>query len=94
MLAERFGANQHIQCVVHIGDAEIQLDENHAIALYRIVQESLTNVARHAAASNVEITLLREGDDYVLKVRDNGAGFDTSVKKENSFDWSAFGNAH
>jgi PAS domain S-box-containing protein len=84
-LAGRFGANQGIQCVVHVEDAEIQLDENHAIALYRIVQESLTNVARHAAASNVEITLVREGDDYVLKVHDNGAGFDASVKKKNSF---------
>ena len=84
-LAGRFGANQHIQCVVHIGDAEIELDENHAIALYRIVQESLTNVARHAGASKLEITLIREGDDYVLKVRDNGVGFDVGIKKENSF---------
>ena len=81
-LAGRFGANQGIQCVVHVADAEIQFGENHAIALYRIVQESLTNVARHAAASNVEITLVREGDDYVLKVHDNGTGFDASVKKE------------
>jgi len=84
-LAGRFGANQGIQCVVHVADAEIQFGENHAIALYRIVQESLTNVARHAGAGNVEISLTRERDDYVLKVRDNGAGFDASVKKENSF---------
>jgi len=84
-LAGRFGSNTGIRCEVHTEEAEIQLDENYAIALFRIVQESLTNVARHARTDKVEITLVREGDDYVLKIRDNGAGFDLGVKKENSF---------
>lgn len=84
-LAGRFSSNMGIRCEVHAEEAEIQLDENYAIALFRIVQESLTNVARHARTDKVEITLVREGRDYVLKIRDHGAGFDSGVKKENSF---------
>ncbi len=84
-LAGRFGSNTGIQCEVHIEETEIQFEENLAIALFRILQESLTNVARHAGADTVEIMLGTEGDDYVLKVRDDGQGFDSSIKKKNSF---------
>jgi signal transduction histidine kinase len=44
------------------------------LALYRIVQESLTNIGRHAQASTVSITLQELGDDYVLTVADDGRG--------------------
>jgi signal transduction histidine kinase len=42
--------------------------------LFRILQESLANVVRHAKASEVKIALLRSGDQLTLKVRDNGIG--------------------
>jgi signal transduction histidine kinase len=45
-------------------------------AFYRIVQESLTNVARHAGASRVDVTLRRSGSSAVLLVEDDGSGFD------------------
>ena len=45
-------------------------------ALYRIVQESLTNVAKHARASKVEIRLSQEGPQLCGSIRDNGVGFD------------------
>jgi signal transduction histidine kinase len=45
-------------------------------ALYRIVQESLTNVAKHAHAGRVEIRLSRDGQQLNVSIRDNGAGFD------------------
>lgn len=44
------------------------------LALYRIVQESLTNIGRHAQAHSVRIALQEEGDDYVLTVADDGRG--------------------
>jgi PAS domain S-box-containing protein len=45
-------------------------------AAYRIVQEALTNVARHASARNVAVRLWREGDTLILHVTDDGRGFD------------------
>lgn len=84
-LAGRFESNTGIQCEINIDDTEIQFDENLAIALFRIVQESLTNVSRHAKAQKVIITIYKDADDYFLKVRDNGMGFDASSKKLNSF---------
>jgi PAS domain S-box-containing protein len=84
-LAGRFEANTGILCELHIEDDDIQLDEAHAIALFRIVQESLTNVARHAKADRVDIILRHEADEYVMKVKDNGTGFDASQKKTDSF---------
>jgi two-component system sensor histidine kinase UhpB len=45
------------------------------LVLYRVAQESLTNVARHAEASRAELVLERAGDGVVLRVRDDGKGF-------------------
>ncbi len=83
--ARRFSTVTGIQCECTFAESEIQLNERCATAIYRIVQESLTNVAKHAQAGRVDIGLRREGDEYVLKVRDNGSGFDPGVKKQNSF---------
>ena len=54
--------------------AKIVVDRDRATALFRIVQESLTNVARHAAASRVEISFRQEGNNLRLTIRDNGRG--------------------
>ncbi|MFZ2268740.1 MAG: cache domain-containing protein [Azonexus sp.] len=51
-----------------------RLDEAVATALFRILQESLTNVARHARASRVDVGLARRGDEWVLSIRDDGEG--------------------
>jgi signal transduction histidine kinase len=49
-------------------------DDARATALFRIVQESLTNIARHAGASEVQIRLTVEDEQLVLTVRDDGSG--------------------
>jgi signal transduction histidine kinase len=46
------------------------------MAFYRVCQEALLNVARHAKASQVEIDLQKTGDVIELHIRDNGQGFD------------------
>jgi PAS domain S-box-containing protein len=50
-----------------------------ATAIYRMVQEALTNVARHAGATEVRVTMGREGDTLVVRVRDNGRGYDAGA---------------
>jgi len=60
-------------------EAARDLKPEAAIALYRIVQEALSNVAKHAAARTVEITLERHTRDFVLAISDDGRGFDPAA---------------
>lgn len=63
-------------------DGSIQLADAAATAVFRIVQESLTNITRHAEAARVEVTLVRADDGtgrIVLRVRDDGRGFEPSA---------------
>jgi two-component system sensor histidine kinase UhpB len=59
-------------------DAELaQLDPNVELVLYRVAQESLTNVARHSEATQVLLALSRNGNTVVLRIADNGHGFES-----------------
>ena len=61
---------------------DVQLEERGVLSpevessLYRLVQEALTNITKHAQASRVELTLLHRDDVVELSVSDNGVGFD------------------
>ena len=67
---ERYG----IACMLYADEAELVLDDVASTAIFRIVQEALTNIARHAQASNVTITLYRINGEVLLTVRDDGRG--------------------
>ena len=67
-----------ITCETRLPAGDLVVDRDRSTALFRILQESLTNVVRHAAATRVEVTLQREGEHIVLTVRDNGKGIQTS----------------
>ncbi|HEY1148006.1 MAG TPA: response regulator [Pseudoduganella sp.] len=84
-LIEQFMENDGAICQLHVDEARIELDEARAVELFRIVQESLTNVRRHAEASRVDVTLARDDERYLLEVRDNGLGFDPAQRKQQSF---------
>jgi two-component system sensor histidine kinase UhpB len=58
-----------------------QLDRNVELVLYRVAQESLTNVARHSNASEALLALSRNGDSVVLQVADNGHGFKRPLRE-------------
>ena len=63
-----------------------QLGENHLppeveIACFRIVQEALTNVARHAEATHVQVAVTKQGDQLLLVIEDNGQGFNVQRAK-------------
>ncbi|HVC16179.1 MAG TPA: PAS domain S-box protein [Rhodanobacter sp.] len=66
-------SNIRVEC--DLPAAALVTDDAMATALFRIVQEALTNVARHAETDWLEVSLVREGDDVVLRVRDSGKGF-------------------
>ena len=55
------------------------MPQDTALALYRVAQEALYNVSKHAAASRVELELRRVDDDVELSIVDNGRGFDLST---------------
>jgi signal transduction histidine kinase len=72
--AEEFAERSGIDCELHIEQEEIVLHQDLATALFRIFQESLTNVARHAQATEVHVALEDSPHEVVLIVRDNGKG--------------------
>ena len=53
------------------------------MVLYRVIQESVNNVIKHAAASNLDISINQEADGIDVMVEDNGKGFDTAAVKQN-----------
>ena len=63
-----------IECELSLGSESIDVTRECAVALYRIVQEALTNVARHSDATRVEIRLRDRPDALLLEVRDDGRG--------------------
>jgi signal transduction histidine kinase len=70
-----FQARSGIQCTVRLLTREV-VASNASTAMFRIFQETLTNVARHAKATRVEVVLQKQRDRLVLLIRDNGRGFD------------------
>lgn len=67
-----------IRCNLSLAAEEITVDRDRSTALYRIFQEIMTNVARHANADRVEISVLRENGRLMLTVSDNGTGITES----------------
>lgn len=56
-----------------------------ATALFRVLQESLTNVARHAKATKVEVRLALHDDEWILSIKDDGVGFVQDARKQAGF---------
>jgi signal transduction histidine kinase len=72
--ARDFERRTRIKCMVSIAADMREPDARSAIALFRIFQEAMTNVLRHAKASEVRIHLGRRGAQALLRVLDNGVG--------------------
>jgi PAS domain S-box-containing protein len=80
-LVEEFQKRNGIRCTVSVAGSDIALGEDRSIVLFRIVQESLTNVSRHASARNVEILLDHDAERIRLDVQDDGVGFDVDAAR-------------
>lgn len=72
--AEEFQTRTNIECRVEVPQALPALPSDQATGLFRIFQESLTNVARHAKASRVDVSLREQQGQVTLRIRDNGRG--------------------
>jgi PAS domain S-box-containing protein len=84
-LVAEFSRGAQMAYSLSVPDDMPPLSEDRAIALFRIVQEALTNVARHARAQHVHVTLARIDEDCLLEVRDDGRGFDPVATRKRSF---------
>jgi PAS domain S-box-containing protein len=73
-MAKDFRKRTGIGCKVTLQEVDKISDTARATAIFRIVQEVLTNVMRHAAASQVNVSLEEKDDSLILEVKDNGIG--------------------
>ena len=80
--ANEFAARTGIECVVLVPSGDLALAGDQATEFFRIFQECLTNVIRHAEARSVSVTLREEHGDLVLVVTDDGKGFEESQVSE------------
>lgn len=73
-LVQGFIQRTGVACELRVNE-DLELDEPFATGVFRIVQESLANVAKHAQARRVEVDLQARGDFLLLRVQDDGIGF-------------------
>ena len=84
-LVDEFRKHSGLDCSLTLALDEDGPDEQQAIALFRIVQESLTNIARHAEATETTVTLACSAQLCALRIIDDGRGFDTTQLKPHAF---------
>jgi signal transduction histidine kinase len=83
---KEFRRRTGIDCELVMDDMELMVDDNRATALFRILQESLNNVFRHARATKARIEVRAESGRLYMRVSDNGIGmFPGCRRKANSF---------
>jgi signal transduction histidine kinase len=75
---EQFRERSEIDCTINLSPEHIVVDRECSTEMFRIFQEILTNIARHANATQVKIDLIKREKKLVLKVRDNGEGITKS----------------
>jgi PAS domain S-box-containing protein len=73
-LRDDFVERHGIACTLLAEEAELRLDDTASTAIFRIVQEALTNVARHAGATRVLLNLDRINGELLITIRDDGRG--------------------
>ena len=85
--ARRWQQRTHVRTRVHVEGvpARLALAPATEVAVFRVVQEALANVARHSGAHTVEVRLAEDAGMLEVTVRDDGAGFETGGRRDGSF---------
>lgn len=76
---EGFGLRSRIQLILDAPEDPVRLPDAIEVALFRVLQEALTNVHRHSGASAANILIRRSSEDVILEVRDNGHGMEQEM---------------
>jgi PAS domain S-box-containing protein len=84
-LVNEFQQGKQVVCKLKLPSDSLVVDGDHAMAIFRIVQESLTNVVRHANATRVDINVQNKAGLLEIGIRDNGQGFDVDKVKMEGF---------
>ena len=77
--AQQFEMHTGIRCQLFLPEKDLVLDKERSTAIFRIFQETLTNVARHAGATTIQASLVVGDSKIALITHDNGAGFDIAA---------------
>ena len=84
-LTSELNAITPIDIAFHATDFdESEVDENMKVMIYRIVQEQMNNILKHAAASEVQVIVKTNGESVQLTIEDNGVGFDMKKRQKES----------
>ena len=86
-----FEVEQKIRTTFSVAGDQIQLDPKTKVFVFRMVQEALHNVAKHAQASQVSVEVLAQDDVLSTTITDNGTGFDVEMESKNPEKWDHFG---
>lgn len=78
--AQQFQARTGIECRCDFAASSKRLGDQQSTAVFRIFQEALTNILRHANATHVDVTIREEGTAFLLTVADNGRGITQAEK--------------
>jgi PAS domain S-box-containing protein len=84
--AQLTGINSHFT-----GELAGRLPSELELICFRMVQEALTNVARHAGAENATVSLIQRDDEIQLMVKDDGSGFDVQAARESALEGKSLG---
>ena len=85
--AKEFTKKTDIPCKVHIGNRKTKLNQEISITIFRIFQESLTNILRHARATEAKVSLTEKSGRLFLEISDNGVG----ITEEQKYNPESFG---
>jgi signal transduction histidine kinase len=90
-LVKEFKRRTGIEVHTRLGVGLRELSPHLATTLYRIVQEALTNITRHAHATRVRVEMERSGGELELAIRDNGVGFPKERRSRNPGSFGLLG---
>ncbi|QDZ27351.1 sensor histidine kinase [Noviherbaspirillum sp. UKPF54] len=86
LMAKKFEERHQVRCRVNLPACELHISQQATSAIYRMTQESLNNVAKHACATKVEIKMVTFDNRLELSIADNGKGFSArALQKAGSF---------